>query len=122
MKSSLETGHWKTGDSVKKSYKTSVRIVQNGGGGSPFFFRWVGWETRWGVEIFFDTGLKKRCGVEFYHQLSKKEVIDTINQVCSVSLLLEISSKEAHTVCHSNIISHAPIRFVLLYTVKSDRI
>jgi len=27
----------------------------------------------------------------------------TINQVYGVSLLLEIGSKEAHTVCHSNI-------------------
>jgi len=63
--------------------KTSVRIVQKEvggrnfslgrgverrGGGSKFFFRW-GLRDEVGVEIFFDKGLKKRWGVEFYHQL-----------------------------------------------------
>src|SRR6218665_1529089 len=35
-----------------------------GGGGSKFFFRW-GVERRGGGSNFFDTGLKKKWGVEF---------------------------------------------------------
>jgi len=57
------------------SHSTSVRIVQKErgrnfslgreverrGGGSKFFFRW-GLRDEVGVEISFDTGLKKRWG------------------------------------------------------------
>src|SRR6218665_3180232 len=60
-----------------------------------------------GSKFFFDTGLKKRWGVENY----------TINQVYGVRNRF----KGAHTVCHTQyliIISRAPIRFVLLFTAK----
>src|SRR6218665_1509129 len=55
-----------------------------------------------GVEFFFDTGWKKRWGLNFIINY-RRERLMTINQIYGVSLLLEIGSKEAHTVCHSNI-------------------
>ena len=60
--SPCQTGHELTGIQCSNCPK-------EGGGGRNFCLG-GGVERRGGgVEIFFDTGLKKRCGVEFYHQL-----------------------------------------------------
>ena len=47
---------------------TSVRIVQKEVGGRHFSLG-GGLRDEVGVEILFDTGLKKRWGFDLYHQL-----------------------------------------------------
>src|SRR6218665_2005479 len=81
---------------------TQCSNCPKGGGGWKFFFRW-GLRDEVGGRNFFRHGVEKEVGGRILSSIIEERGNRHKNQVYSVSLLLEIGSKEAHAVCHSNI-------------------